>query len=149
MNAIKRYALSVVLVVWTVLGLIVASHASEQRTALVIGNAKYGYGPLANPVNDALAIARALDKAGFEVILQTDANRDAMEQAIRAFGDRLKKEGGVGLFYYAGHGVQSFGTNYLLPVDVELSDAADLDLVAPLLVETHQGVLLKLLLCLE
>ena len=58
MNAIKRYALSVVLVVWTVLGLIVSSHASEQRTALVIGNAQYGYGPLANPVNDALAIAR-------------------------------------------------------------------------------------------
>ncbi len=116
MNAIKRYALSVVLVVWTVLGLIVASHASEQRTALVIGNAQYGYGPLANPVNDALAIARALDKAGFEVILQTDANRDAMEQAIRAFGDRLKKEGGVGLFYYAGHGIQIKGENYLLPV---------------------------------
>ncbi len=116
MNAIKRYALSVVLVVWTVLGLIVASHAGEQRTALVIGNAQYGYGPLANPVNDALAIARALDKAGFEVILQTDANRDAMEQAIRAFGDRLKKEGGVGLFYYAGHGIQIKGENYLLPV---------------------------------
>lgn len=116
MNAIKRYALWVVLVVWTVLGLIVASHASEQRTALVIGNAQYGYGPLANPVNDALAIARALDKAGFEVILQTDANRDAMDQAIRAFGDRLKKEGGVGLFYYAGHGIQIKGENYLLPV---------------------------------
>ena len=66
MNAMKRCALAAVLVVWTVLGLIGASHASEQRTALVIGNAKYGYGPLANPVNDALAITRALDKAGFE-----------------------------------------------------------------------------------
>jgi hypothetical protein len=116
MNAMKRCALAAVLVVWTVLGLIGASHASEQRTALVIGNAKYGYGPLANPVNDALAITRALDKAGFDVILQTDANREAMQQAIRAFGDRLKTEGGVGLFYYAGHGVQINGENYLLPV---------------------------------
>ncbi|GAB2186173.1 LIC10280 family protein [Roseibium sp. LAB1] len=147
MNALKRYAVSVVLVVCTVLGFLCTAHAAEPRTALVIGNAQYGYGPLANPVNDALAIARALDKAGFKVILQTDANREAMQQAIDAFGDRLKTEGGVGLFYYAGHGVQIQGENYLLPVagdapaddDLQQQSVAVSEAVA-MMTSSHDGL---------
>jgi uncharacterized caspase-like protein len=117
MSTAPRRALAALFAIWTMLSLAMApAVAEEPRTALVIGNAAYGYGALANPVNDAVAIARALDKAGFNVILQTDAGRDAMEEAIRTFGDRLKQQGGVGLFYYAGHGVQIEGENYLLPV---------------------------------
>ncbi len=103
----------------------------EQRTALVIGNADYAFSPLSNPVNDAVSVAKALDKAGFKVILQTDASRDAMLEAIRSFGDQLKVRGGVGLLYYAGHGVQISGENYLLPVDGDVSgvDAVKRDAV--------------------
>ena len=69
---------------------------------------------------------------GFKVTLLGDASQIEMKRAIAQFGRELRKAGSdaTGLFYYAGHGVQSFGNNYLLPVDVALSDAADLDLVA-------------------
>jgi uncharacterized caspase-like protein len=79
----------------------------EPHTALVVGNADYSYGPLRNPINDAEAVAKALDQAGFEVTLQTDADQAKMGQAIRAFGDELKAKGGVGLFYFSGHARRS------------------------------------------
>lgn len=127
MSTLLHRALAVLFAIWTMLCLTVAPAAAEEpRTALVIGNAAYGYGPLANPVNDAVAIARALDKAGFKVILQTDAGREAMKEAISAFGDRLRQQGGVGLFYYAGHGVQIEGENYLLPVAGDAPDRSAL-----------------------
>ncbi|MHA7775077.1 LIC10280 family protein [Roseibium sp. M-1] len=127
MSTVLHRALALLLVIWTVLCLGAASAlAAEPRTALVIGNAQYTYGPLSNPVNDAVAIARALDKAGFKVILQTDASRESMEQAIAAFGETLKQQGGVGLFYFAGHGVQIEGENYLLPVGADAPDETDL-----------------------
>ncbi len=93
------------------------SHAtvSEHRIALVIGNGSYKFSPLANPVNDANDIARALSRCGFEVTKKTDCTRKEMRSAIRNFGDKIKK-GGVGLFYYAGHGIQVKGENYLVPV---------------------------------
>ncbi len=87
----------------------------EQRVALVIGNGRYATSPLANPVNDAKSIAAVLRKLDFEVVLATNADQEDMENAIRAFGKKLKK-GGVGLFYYAGHGVQVENTNYLIPI---------------------------------
>jgi uncharacterized caspase-like protein len=97
------------------------------RHALVIGNGAYHHeSKLTNPVNDANDIARQLGALGFEVILQTDANRRTMTDAIANFGKRLGK-GDVGLFYYSGHGVQAKGRNYLIPVSARIQSDADLE----------------------
>ncbi len=96
-----------------------AAVLAEQRTALVIGNSAYATGRLANPVNDAKAMAATLQGLGFRVISRFDARKDALFAAMREFGDVLRK-GGVGLFYFAGHGVQSKGSNYLVPVDASI-----------------------------
>lgn len=88
---------------------------SSQRVALVIGNSNYATAPLANPVNDARAFAQALRETGFSVVLVENASLKDMLGSIRNFGDQLRK-GGVGLFYYAGHGMQIKGRNYLIPV---------------------------------
>jgi uncharacterized caspase-like protein len=98
--------------------------ATEQRTALVIGNGAYSSGPLKNPVNDASDMAAALRRFGFKVNLKKNANLEAMEGAIEDFGNQLKR-GGVGLFYYAGHGVQVNGINYLIPVDAKINRESD------------------------
>lgn len=104
----------------------------EPRIALVVGNDNYTHiGDLRNPVNDAVLMKEALEKVGFDVSILINANRSSFEREIRLFGEKLRADPEtVGLFYYAGHGVQSFGTNYLLPVDTQLSSQADLDLVA-------------------
>lgn len=95
--------------------------AREQRVALVIGNAAYrGSAALRNPVNDASDVADKLKTLGFDVILRTDVGQREMTRAITQFGDRLGP-GSVGLFFYAGHGVQVRGRNYLIPVDAEIS----------------------------
>ena len=106
---------------------------AEPRIALVVGNADYrSVGALDNAVNDARLIAAKLTEIGFEVIYVADAELFQFKKAISAFGRRLREAGpaATGLFYYAGHGVQSFGSNYLLPVDTALTDAADLPLVS-------------------
>ena len=100
-----------------------AAAATEQRIALVIGNATYeAGGTLANPVNDARLIRSTLEQLDFDVVYRENANKAEMEKAIQQFTDRLAKAGsqGVGLVYYAGHGMQSGGENYLLPVDIRL-----------------------------
>lgn len=110
-----------------------AQEQSGARLALVIGNDAYtAVTPLDNAVNDAVLMADSLKKVGFTVTLLTNAKQAEMTKAISTFGRELRDAGGdaTGLFYYAGHGVQSFGSNFLVPVDVELSDAADLSLVA-------------------
>ncbi len=89
--------------------------AALPRTALVIGNAAYSEAPLRNPANDANDVASMLTELGFDVTQHTNLDHKAMEDAIRAFGLRLRR-GGVGLFYYAGHAVQVDGRNYLLPL---------------------------------
>lgn len=89
------------------------------RTALVVGNSAYGTGPLPNPANDAADMAEALREASFDVMLRLDADREEMDRAVREFGRRLRGAG-TGLFYYAGHGIQSDGSNFLIPVDAEL-----------------------------
>jgi hypothetical protein len=94
------------------------AQAIQPRAALVIGNADYSFGPLRNPVNDAEAMAKALDEAGFDVTVTTDADQTAMEKAVHAFGAKLKAKGGVGLFYFSGHGAQISGENYLIPVSL-------------------------------
>ncbi|RVT50958.1 caspase family protein [Rubrivivax albus] len=90
-----------------------------KRLALVIGNAAYRDAPLQNPVNDARAMAQALQGAGFEVMLHTDADQRTMLTALREFGQQLRG-GGTGLFYYAGHGMQIKGRNYLIPVGADI-----------------------------
>jgi Caspase domain len=90
--------------------------AAQRRLALVIGNAAYPEAPLANPVNDARAMTAALRSAGFEVISRENATHMDMLQALREFGDKLKAQRGTGLFYFAGHGVQVKGRNFLVPV---------------------------------
>jgi uncharacterized caspase-like protein len=96
-----------------------APNNNERRTALVIGNSAYKSAPLRNPVNDARAIAQLLSEVGFSVTLLEDATEAGMIRAIRNFGDDLLR-GGVGLFYYAGHGMQVRGTNYLIPVGADI-----------------------------
>jgi hypothetical protein len=98
--------------------------ATEQRTALVIGNGAYSSGPLKNPVNDATDMASALRQAGFSVILKTNVRQPEIEEAIESFGNRLKR-GGVGLFYFAGHGLQVNGVNYLVPIGVKIRKESD------------------------
>jgi carboxyl-terminal processing protease len=108
--------------------------SAEPRVALVIGNSHYGgeLGTLPNPVNDAHLVARALKQTGFDVIEVTDVDQKKMKRAIADFGDKLASAGqsATGLFYYAGHGVQVQGANYLIPVDADISKEADVDIEA-------------------
>ena len=105
---------------------------AEPRVALVIGNSHYGadIGSLPNPVNDAGLMANALQQTGFTVIKVTDADQKKMKRAIADFGDKLSAAGpsATGLFFYAGHGVQVNGTNYLVPIGAEIDKAADVDI---------------------
>lgn len=95
---------------------------AETRVALVIGNANYQNAPpLANPVNDAEDVAVALRRFGFEVIDGRDLDKREMERALARFG-RLAQDADAALFYYAGHGMQYRGQNYLLPIDAKLED---------------------------
>ncbi len=92
---------------------------AERRVALVIGNGAYDVAPLRNPGNDARAIAQALRESGFQVTERHNLTQSAMREVIRIFGDDLRK-GGVGLFYYAGHGMQVKGRNYLIPIRADI-----------------------------
>lgn len=92
----------------------------EARLALIIGNATYKSSPLSNPVNDARLMDKVLKDAGFTTIKAENASIRDMRRLVRDFGDRLKASGGVGLFYYAGHGVQVRGENFLVSTDSDI-----------------------------
>lgn len=94
--------------------------AAEKRVALVIGNAAYPTAPLGNPVNDANDITASLQKLGFEVIQKNNANQREMNRAIVEFGEKLRSDT-IALFFYAGHGIQVKGKNYLIPVDARIA----------------------------
>ncbi len=96
----------------------------EARHALIIGNSAYKTAPLKNPVKDARDMAALLGTLGFNVTLKLDAGQKEMEEAVREFGQALRK-GGVGLFYFAGHGLQVQGNNYLVPVDAKIQTESD------------------------
>jgi len=105
------------------------------RIALVMGNSDYttpGW-QLANPANDAALLAEALGSIGFDVHTVLDADEDDMEAAFKAHGERLAAAGpkAVGFFFFAGHGVQSEGLNYLVPVDLRAQTEADVWAGAP------------------
>src|SRR3984885_8114561 len=108
----------------------VQAAAAETRIALIIGNSDYANPnlKLANPVNDAAAMQRALQAAGFETIVKLNARRLDFYHAVDEFTAKIgRDQHAVGLFYYAGHGVQAEGTNYLIPVDADIQSEADLD----------------------
>ncbi len=104
-------------------------YPNEKRIALIIGNANYSIGSLANPVNDAHAISRILKKAGFNVSQYTDLGQNSMKRVIAKFGRDLSSYN-VGLFYYAGHAIQVKGRNYLIPVDAKIQFESDIEIEA-------------------
>lgn len=109
--------------------------AAERRVALVIGNSAYKDMPLRNPANDAAAVAEKLRKLDFDVMLARDAGQAQMRRAFATFADKLGPDA-TGLLFYAGHGLQVRGRNYLVPVDATVGsearvvmEAVDLDIV--------------------
>ena len=100
--------------------------AALPRHALVVGNSRYPVAELINPGNDARAMAERLRQAGFSVTLKLDAGTRELQDAIRAHGKALARDKGVGVFYYAGHGVQLNWRNFLLPVDARIRTKADI-----------------------
>jgi uncharacterized caspase-like protein len=104
-----------------------ASQPTERRLALVIGNGAYKHtAALPNPVKDAEAMASALTSLGFEVIVGMDLDYVGFGRRVQDFARRAENAD-VALFYYAGHGMQVNGENYLVPVDAALKREADLE----------------------
>ncbi len=100
------------------------------RIALVIGNSQYLNASLKNPVNDALDLAETLKSLNFEVITLTNASKKQMQQAIRHFGDQLKNKNKIGLFFFAGHGMQIDGENYLIPLKANIENGDEVPVEA-------------------
>jgi hypothetical protein len=100
---------------------------SQKRLALVIGNSAYQHGgTLRNPINDARAMKTALEKLGFTVMKCENCSQNDMKRMIDDFGSKLQNYD-VGLFFYAGHGIQVNGNNYLVPVDSKLEYERDVE----------------------
>jgi len=124
---------SLVFIVSSFLLLSTISHAHSQNIALVIGNSAYqNTSPLANPRNDAELIGASLKRLRFNVTVVTDATQKQMKRAVRNYFKALRRSGPgtTGLVFYAGHGVQVGGSNYLIPVDARIADESDIDIEA-------------------
>ena len=107
--------------------LLVLPAAAEKRVALVVGNSTYKeVSPLPNPVNDANDIAAALKASGFDVVLGIDVDKRDFDSRIRSF-TQLLETADVAVLFYAGHGMQVGGRNYLIPVDAKLQSERELD----------------------
>ena len=103
------------------------SASNSRRIALVIGNGAYTNAPpLKNPPNDARDMAATLRELGFDVTSGINVNQRDFKRLVREFGQKLKA-GGSGVFYYAGHGVQSKGRNFLIPVDADIQSEAEVE----------------------
>jgi len=104
--------------------------SAEKRVALIIGNSAYQQaGTLANPVNDAKEMATALKDLGFVVLLGLDLDKRAFDIKVRDFS-RALADADTGVFFYAGHGLQIAGRNYLIPIDAQLQRERDVDFEA-------------------
>lgn len=118
-------------ILWCVWWCVVAASGllpamAQERHALVIGNAAYAHvEPLRNSINDADLIARSLGRVGFKVTLLRDATLAQMQKATAEFGERLSR-GDIAFVYFAGHGVQHAGENYLIPVDAQIEQPEQL-----------------------
>ncbi|MDQ7248560.1 caspase family protein [Dongia sedimenti] len=124
----------IVAFVFAALLLLALPARAEPRVALIIGNSAYDgdLGALPNPANDARLMAKTLKGIGFEVIEAENADQAQMKRVIQSFGERLANagEGATGLFFYAGHGVQVGGTNYLIPIHAKIAREPDVDIEA-------------------
>jgi uncharacterized caspase-like protein len=98
----------------------------EKRYAVVIGNSNYKEQPLRNPINDARDMSNTLKNLGFDVVLRENLTMKEMREEIRSFGRKIKG-GGIGLFYFAGHGIQVNGRNYLIPIDAHIEKEQDVE----------------------
>src|SRR5512134_2723242 len=98
----------------------VLAQQKEARIALVIGNGAYRAAPLKNPVNDATAMAERLKQLGFTVMLRENTNLTQLIESLRDFSVKAASHA-VRLVFYAGHGIQSKGRNYLVPVDADVT----------------------------
>ncbi len=124
----SRYRFLIVVLLLQAASLLPA--AAAKRVALVIGNAAYSQaGALTNPVNDAADMAKALTAFGFDVILGLDLDRRAFDEKLRAFSHALE-DADAAVLFYAGHGLQVGGRNYLIPIDASLKGERDLDFEA-------------------
>jgi uncharacterized caspase-like protein len=104
--------------------------AFARRVALVVGNSAYRFAPpLGNPEHDAGDMATALRRIGFDVVEGRNLDRRGMDDAVREFGRKLDRAD-LAVFFYAGHGLQVAGRNYLVPVDARLERPGDLALDA-------------------
>ena len=97
----------------------------EARVALIVGNSDYKSAPLENPANDASDLANALEKKGFKVLVRENVGERGLKEAVDTFAKHLQK-GGIGLFFFAGHGIQVKDQNFLMPVDIGFDSEADI-----------------------
>lgn len=102
-----------------------AQAPADVRVALVIGNSAYQESPLLNPANDAKAMSASLTSLGFKVVELRDGGKEEMARAVAQVSEMLKNKRGVGMFYYAGHGLQLDWRNYMVPVDARLRSPQD------------------------
>ena len=118
-----RFSIAVIVAGWC----LASPAAAEKRLALIVGNSAYASASrLANPANDAGDMAAALKQIGFEVLVGADLDKRAFDAKVREFA-RALPAADVALFYYAGHGLQVGGRNYLVPIDAQLQTERDLD----------------------
>ena len=104
-----------------------AGHSAQNRIALVVGNSAYTNVPaLPNPANDAADVSQSLKRLGFNVTTVTDAKFDAFRQALIEFG-RAARGADMAIVFFAGHGVEAAGENWLLPVDLQMKNDLDAD----------------------
>lgn len=99
---------------------------AEKRVALVIGNGKYKNSPLKNPVGDASEVSKKLRSLNFSVTLETDADTETMDTALKSFYKNIENAD-VAFFYFSGHGIQNGNVNYLLPLDEKIKSEDDLE----------------------
>ena len=140
-HAVTSIVVTIVLAITSV-----SVSAAPRKVALVIGNSAYAEAPLRNPVNDARAMARTLRELGFDVIERVDATQKEMNRAVTAFGEKLGADS-IALFFYAGHGLQVRGKNFLIPVDARItsepsvrSESIDVDVVLEQIASTGSGL---------
>jgi len=127
MRLITSYALRFSITLLLIFSPQLFAQQKEQRVALVIGNNAYRLGALTASVNDARGMAAALTALGFKVTKLEDLNRAAMLRALRTFVGELNSQNAIGVFYFAGHGMQSKGKNYLIPVDADVEHEDDIE----------------------
>jgi hypothetical protein len=108
------------------------SSLDESRTALIIGNSQYKgtLGRLTNPIHDAQDMRDILHKKGFHIIYRENIGKREMREALGEFYQNLEKGGGVGLFYFSGHGLEVDGQNYLIPIDADIQEKSDTEFEA-------------------